>query len=78
MTGRKTRPVRARSALTAISGAQQLPSCCRLVRALRRMCRVSGKEAVYPQFFLQLGEEPPAFVVSSLPPSSVTMTARSR
>ena len=22
-----------------------------------------GKEAVYPQFFLQLGEEPPAFVV---------------
>ena len=27
------------SALTAISGAQQLPSCCRLVRELRRMCR---------------------------------------
>ena len=25
------------------------------------MC--TGKEAVYPQFFLQLGEEPPAFVV---------------
>ena len=26
----------------------------------------AGKEAVYPQFFLQLGEEPPAFVVSTI------------
>ena len=37
----------------------------------------AGKEAVYPQFFLQLGEEPPAFVVSPftlLLPCAITAT----
>ena len=47
-------PVRNSQAITDLSESSEVD-----------LCR-TGKDAVYPQFFLQLGEEPPAFVVSTI------------